>query len=100
MQDFRRSTEAQQRAIHACFAISSWDWIPLTELLRAMAADSDGVEASQARAAAIGSCVAAGWLEYDDELDVVRVTANGRMAAGLPVCVFPVFNRVRPKSRK
>jgi hypothetical protein len=65
-------------------------------LLRALAGDSEALDASQARGAAVGRCVANGWLDYDGELDVVRTTWDGRASAGLPCCVSPAFTGDNP----
>jgi hypothetical protein len=60
------------------------DWVPLTDLLNLLTADSDA-------SVTVGDCIAAGWLEFDSELDVVRTSWRGRAAAGLPACVFPAI---------
>jgi hypothetical protein len=79
-------TEAQRRAVRACFQASSWDWVPLVELLNLLTADGDA-------STSLGDCIAAGCIEYDEEYDLVRITWNGRVAAGLPACVFPDFSK-------
>ena len=38
-------TEAQRRAILACFRLSTWDWVRLADLLRALATDSEALDA-------------------------------------------------------
>jgi hypothetical protein len=69
-------TGPQRRAILACFQLSTWDWVRLADLLRALVTDSEALDA-------IGGCIARGWLDYDIEFDVVRTNSHGRDAAGL-----------------
>lgn len=46
-------TEAQRQAILACFRLSTWDWVRLADLLRALGTDDAALDA-------IGGCIARG----------------------------------------